>query len=125
MDGATITSLVTLATIVIGFMVQIYRENRNRRWDLADRAELAAKVEDNRYILAAKMEDNRHHVAATANELKTLIHENTQISTNAFHEANTVNIKLEKLGLEHIVQSVKQTEAVDKLTDALNKEKRE
>lgn len=50
-----------------------------------------------------------------------MISENTKISTDAFHEANTVNIKLEKLGLQHNEQGAEQTAAVKKLSEILNK----
>jgi len=117
MDGASITALVTLLTVILGFVVQIYRENRNRRWDLEDRKQLAAKVEDARHALSER-------VNASKIELSNLIAENTQISTNAFHEANTVNMKLEKLGLDHNAQNVKQTDAVNALTDAIRETKK-
>lgn len=45
-----ITQLVTLATVVIGFVVALYRERRNRQWDLEDREharrELLVKQDD-------------------------------------------------------------------------------
>lgn len=111
MDTATITALITLVTVILGVIVQIYRENRNRRWDMEDRKVLAAKVEDAKAL-----------VSETSDELKTMIHENTKISTDAFHEANTVNLKLEKLGIAHNTQSAEQTAAVEKLTAAVQRE---
>lgn len=111
MDTASLTALVTLMTVISGFLVQIYRENRNRRWDMEDRKILAAKVEDAKVL-----------VSETSKELKTMIHENTKISTDAFHEANTVNLKLEKLGIAHNTQSAEQTAAVEKLTEAVKRE---
>jgi hypothetical protein len=110
MEPHTITSLLTLSSILIGFGVQIYRENRNRRWDIEDRRQVAEKLERDRLL-----------VHSAAKELKTMISENTKISTDAFHEANTVNIKLEKLGLQHNEQGAEQTAAVKKLSEILNK----
>lgn len=42
--------------------------------------------------------------------IETKIDANTDISTKAFHEANTVNLKLEKLGIEHLAEEKKQTD---------------
>ena len=46
MDSTTVivTQIVTLITVVIGFFVALYRENRNRRWDLEDRARARAEL---------------------------------------------------------------------------------
>jgi hypothetical protein len=59
---------------------------QHRKWDLEDRAATASK-------LATK-------VGLDADEVKRLIAENTGISRDAFHEANNVNGKIQKLGEE-------------------------
>lgn len=67
-------------TTIAGFAIQLYREKRNRDWDVRDR-ELA------RALIAKKVE-----VAHDAVLQK--IEENTEISREAFTEANNVNAKL-------------------------------
>lgn len=79
MDPATIGIIITFATLVLTSILQYMREGRNRRWDMETKQALVEHVEK----VAGKVD------------------ENTDISTKAFHEANTVNIKLEKLGLTH------------------------
>jgi hypothetical protein len=74
---------ITLLTVIVGFVYQAWREQRNRRWDKEDRAELAALAARGNKALGEKIDVN------------------TEISTRAFHEANSVNLKIEKLGLEH------------------------
>lgn len=70
-------------TTIFGFGIQLYREHRNRQWDLKDRA-------DARIQLAKKVE-NAHQTVLEK------IEENTVISREAFTEANSVNVKLLKL----------------------------
>jgi hypothetical protein len=114
------TSVLGLLTTVTTFIVQIYRENRNRRWDLEDREKAAEKLaetaiaEANRvaervvaeaHLVANKLLAEAATVAAQANseraKLAEAIRENTEISTQAFKEANTINHKIQSLGLEH------------------------
>lgn len=52
-------------------------------------------------------------------QVRGMIRENTAISTGAFHEANTVNVKLEKLGLAHNETAATQTAALDRLTEKI------
>jgi hypothetical protein len=149
MDPGTIAQLVTLATVIVGFFYQAYRETRQRRWDLEDRIALAATVmrtatdvqttvhqtaatlQDRVTETAATLQTRVSETAATLQEqvvaqasgvaqrvtdvaaamdtkvdlqvaaLHKAVAENTDISTKAFQEANHVNLKLEKLGLEH------------------------
>ena len=121
----------TLATVILGFLFQMIREQRNRRWDLEDRKDMALqeklereKVAD-RLMTVALTEARRvadlviqkaAEVAATAKleaaavasvataaaaKLASDLQANTQISTQAFKEANSVNLKIQALGLEH------------------------
>ncbi len=89
---------VTLLTVIAGFMYQAWRENRQRRWDKEDRAEtaerLARKVEHTTEAISSRHAENTRMLADK-------IDENTDISTKAFHEANSVNLKIESIGLEH------------------------
>jgi hypothetical protein len=95
---------ITFLTLVLGFALQIYRENRQRRWDQEDRAVLAQKVVKTAASLEAQVVGTaailEAQVVGTAATLATAIEANTKISTDAFHEANTVNLKLQSLGIE-------------------------
>lgn len=79
MDFATVGIIITFATLVLTSVLQYMREGRNRRWDMETKQTLVEHAQ----VVAGKID------------------ENTNISTKAFHEANTVNLKLEKLGLTH------------------------
>jgi len=125
---------VTPVIVIAGFVFQIVREmirdrarssreERQRTWDVADRAQLAVKVKDSATALAAKVEQSAVGLAETvikqhaeltdqvvgqAHLLATQIADNTDISTKAaegadraYHEANAVNAKIKALGLEN------------------------
>lgn len=89
-EGTLYGQALIFLTTFLGFAIQIYREKRNRRWDLEDRErarlEIAAKVESVAAVTASRQEHVLQKIA-----------ENTAISRVAFNEANNVNTKLLKL----------------------------
>lgn len=107
------TQTVTLITVVAGFLYQAWAEIRrdrtlrereilHRAWDQEDRRlALAAAVQETTQVAVSAAGQLAVHTTETAAKLEGLLAENTKISTDAFHEANTVNLKLEALGLEH------------------------
>ncbi len=107
--AALITQGLTLFTVIAGIGVTML----NRRWADKDRRALAASVELERIKHATDLADELARRAAEvrlaaelhAAQLKAQIETNTEISRAAFHEANTVNLKLEKLGLSQIETS--------------------
>lgn len=122
---------ITFLTLVAHSVVRHIRENRQRAWDKEDREEAARKVEKEREKAAVNIAQTVESVAAElekkvdikALELARKVVEeaekvskqvnggnkkisdelaaNTEVSTEAFKEANRVNLKLAKLGLEH------------------------
>jgi hypothetical protein len=76
LSDAAIGHLVLLVTTLAGIAIQVYRENRARRWALEDRRLAAAQ---------------RAH-------LEQKLDENTEISREAFREANDVNRKIAEIG---------------------------
>jgi hypothetical protein len=127
-----VVNSATLITVMVRGMFAAATERRHRRYDLEDRTALAAKVEATAGILAAKVEASskavssqlgehdtweRKQIASNHAALVSDIAENTKISTDAFHEANTVNQKLEKLGLEHNAIDRVASEARDRRDD--------
>jgi hypothetical protein len=86
--------LVILVTTIAGFLYNIYRENRNRRWDIEDRErvrrDISEKVDQSKRELASA-------TLATHHTLIEKIDENTEVSKQAFHEANDVNQKIANL----------------------------
>lgn len=108
MDAATVAQLITFAGVVAGFAYQAWqrardqrfqfeREARQRQWDIEDRLAIAATLAHHTTLTAAALDVKATDTALT---LQNMIGENTKISTEAFHEANTVNQKLAKLGLQ-------------------------
>jgi hypothetical protein len=78
--------LILFLTTISGFAYQIYKENRNRRWEVEDRKALAVKVEE-----------VKESAAVAHDQLVHKIEENTSISANAFNVANHVNAKIANL----------------------------
>jgi hypothetical protein len=109
MDNATIAQLVTFSTFVVWTLYQGWLRKRQEQFELLREALQRARDVEDRLAIAATLAthtsataaDLKIKATATAQRLEGLIAENTKISTDAFHEANTVNLKLEKLGLEH------------------------
>jgi seryl-tRNA synthetase len=93
---AVIGQIIILLTTIAGFLYTIYRENRNRRWDLQDR-ELARKE------LSQKLENQQEQVAAKVvvdhKKLIDKIDENTKITTDALINSNMVHSKMDALAL--------------------------
>lgn len=85
MDTNT-TGWITLATLVAGFLFQWFRENRQRRWDIEDRAQAVTKT-------TKKLD-------AATSQLNEAIEVNTLISQKAFKEANNVNARLSDLEVQ-------------------------
>src|SRR5688572_11512617 len=58
--GTVLGQLVLLLTTIAGFVYTVYRENRNRRWDLEDRKrareELTAHVEEQKHVVETRTE---------------------------------------------------------------------
>lgn len=107
---------VTFLTVVAGFAYQAWRDERRRKWEVEDRLSIAVTLAKHSASLvkgmavdsAATAETLALHTTATSERLEGLIARNTELTQegvkaagDAYHEANTVNIKLEQLGLEH------------------------
>jgi hypothetical protein len=133
MDPMTSQVLVTMITVIstgaVTIGLQIYREraaakrlDRQRAWDLADRALVAHRTEDVADALAEKVND---HATLTAREHAALIklldantqltHEVKQDAAVAYSEANDVNLKLERLGLTVTARGAQRDAAIDAL----------
>ena len=82
--GTMIGQVIIFLTTVAGFVFTIYRENRNRRWDLEDRAR--AREETIRHTTIAAVEvkrelDKQTRVVGQAHqELKQAIEDNTALT---------------------------------------------
>lgn len=135
------TGLITLLTIIAGFVYQEVRLSRQRRWDREDRAALATSVVTEAKSVALKVVSEAQGVAdkvvseakgvaqkvveaadaATLerHKLADAIDVNTAVSTKAFHEANTVNQKLEALGLEHNALRKEQAEGSELISETV------
>lgn len=86
-EAPILGQILIFLTTVIGFGIQMYRESRNRKWDLADRA--AAREQ-----MKAEMQTVKEETVVAHEIVVKKIEENTEISRTAFSEANNVNAKL-------------------------------
>ncbi len=102
-EPSIVLSFLTLVTMIAGWLWKAHIDGRDRRWAKEDRERLAAEQLKAAGITHAKLDENNALAQVTNNKLD----ENTQISTEAFHEANTVNNKIQKLG-ESMVQHQKE-----------------
>lgn len=84
-----------LITTISGFAYTLYRESRQRRWDLEDRARAR---KDLAATLVGHEKAQIERAAAVKDVILDKIDENTQISREAFKEANDVNRKIEQIG---------------------------
>jgi len=120
---AVVAQMVTFAGVVVGLLFGYLRDGRTRLWLKEDRAYLAqqavatAKDLDDKAIITAKnladhttlksdgLRDLALGKADQAIEKLTAIAADVKDAKNAadsaFSEANHVNLKLERLGLEH------------------------
>lgn len=127
--------LIGFLTLIAGGALQYFNSKRQwkererqRQWDIEDRdlkaKQLEAKVEVTAERLADKVETQASKVASDASEarkeLASAIKENTDVSTKAFHEANTVNLKLEELGLVHNASQQEQSDKIQIQSDKLD-----
>jgi hypothetical protein len=81
------TGTATFLTVVASAAFQLYRERRDRSWQRES---------------ALTQENIGRQITKESNKIQGDVAENTTISTNAFEEANTVNLKLEKLGITQV-----------------------
>jgi len=100
--------LLALAAAVPGYLAYVTAKANGRQSDRQGHKQDA----QNEALLAQGGE-----IHANGARLEAAVAENTDISTKAFHEANTVNLKLEKLGLAHEKAIVENTAVHQKLHD--------
>jgi hypothetical protein len=89
-----VTTLAGIVTTILGFVVQLYRERRNRAWELEDRR-LTAEVLQRKTEQTAEV--LKKETAMTRDVLVRKIDENTQINVDALRQANMVNSKLARI----------------------------
>lgn len=92
MDSTTVivTQVATLITVIIGFLVALYREKRNRQWDLEDRTRAREEVLNKADTL--KEESEKRH--------KAIGDKLTKILENKFQDSPEVQKLLKKLDEE-------------------------
>lgn len=129
MDAPQVTLLVSAIASVTGLVVTLvgiwntnHKEERARRWALEDIDRLARETRQAKEDLEKKAEhaasETKAHITLGTQDLRELIeevkkagaerekkisgliHDNTKISEQAFNEANSVNQKLERLGVQ-------------------------
>ena len=106
-----ITTIAGFASLLATSMFQIYRENRNRKWDLQDRA--AARAEMRSTAEAQRMETmqtdvelarvsyiNRDHLLGAIKENNDIVAQGASKAEAAYSAANDFNRKLEVLHKE-------------------------
>ena len=111
-DGQIIILITTVAgivTTILGFLVQLYRERRNRAWELEDRQATAEALRRETIMAAATL---KTETAKTRDILMNKIEENTQINIDALKQANHVGDKLARIGA--LIDNVRTTKQIDK-----------
>lgn len=109
MSDTAIISIIGFITLIATNIFQIYKAKQQRRWDKEDREltakQLATTVTEEASRVSNKVDEHNERSAkeraAIAETLTEKLAENTIISEQAFKEANTVNLKLNKLGIEN------------------------
>lgn len=127
MDSVTIGQLITFLTVLLGFLLQYVREGRQRKWDLEDRRlarelvreETRATAQDlkNATVETAKKlaEETAETFNSHSTKLAGMIEANTEISKSAFHEANSVNVKIQDN--QEVIKA--NQEAIQKITASM------
>lgn len=93
MSDLVIGQILLFCTTLIGFGYQAWRDARNRRWDLEDRARIAAALDKTvQETAASNIKLNETH-----NTLVQKLDDNTAVSVSAFTQANAVNEKIASL----------------------------
>lgn len=100
MESSSVAQIITLLTVIAGFWFQIYRENRNRKWDLEDRSAARKRLDDTTTGLAARTEALHADAEVGRRIIAEKIDANTVISQQAFTEANNVNMKIASIGAD-------------------------
>lgn len=119
-----ITTVAGIITTILGFAVQLYRERRNRAWELEDRRATAAALEHKTEQAARAMHKES---LMTRDVIVRKIEENTQLNAEALREANQVNQKLARIDamidgvrtqtqIEYVAEIVKDTKHVAEAT---------
>ncbi len=104
-----ITTVAGIVTTIIGFLVQLYRERRNRAWELEDRRLTAEALRRETMMAAATLKKETAH---TRDVLVNKIEENTQINIDALKQANHVGDKLARIGT--MIDNVRSKDRIDK-----------
>jgi len=93
---------VTWLTMISGFIYTIYRENRNRRWDLEDRAEARRVTLEQSQKLEKKVDNVDKAAVVVAGEvaqahrdLSAQIAENTAITVDAQAQSQDTKAKID------------------------------
>lgn len=105
-----ISSILAFLGVVANMVNTYFREQRARRWAIEDKLELAAHTEAKANEVKAVAESNFADIKKTGearlttimagqDEIAKKVDENTQVSVDAFKEANGVNAKLLNLGV--------------------------
>lgn len=121
MDGQwmiLVTTVAGIITTILGFMVQLYREGRNRAWELEDRRLAAEELKRETQEAAAVL---KKETARTRDMLVKKIEENTQINVDALKQANHVSDKLARI--DTIIDNVRTKDQLDHVAAVVDETK--
>lgn len=104
--GVAITQVVTCLTIIVKERLAATREDMRRKWAVEDRDvidRIDKSVTETKATVATKLDEHAAITQASRQEIVDLLHQtavdihaNTQISQDAFHEANGTKALLEE-----------------------------
>jgi len=106
------TPTLTLLTLIASLIFQYFREERRRKWDLEDRAQVAQALREETQATAASLKQVTLQTAETLMTttgasiaiLNEQVAQGTQHAKDAYHEANSVNNKIADLQKELLAQ---------------------
>lgn len=121
MTDFQVTQIVIVITGLLTVVVPLYREQRNRRWDLEDRErtarDLAVKTQAAADLVRSEVVAAQNLVSRQTEILSTKIADNTDLTAQAkdaahqaYQEANHVNLKIAALQQDIVAISTRKAD---------------
>ena len=94
LPGTMIGQIIIFLTTVAGFLFNIYRENRNRRWDLEDRAQARQQTATAAVAVKQELETQTRVVNEAHRDLRQAIDDNTALTAAVADKALAADKRL-------------------------------
>ena len=97
LPGTMIGQVIIFLTTVAGFLFNIYRENRNRRWDLEDRAQARQQTATAAVAVKQELETQTRVVNEAHRDLRQAIDDNTALTAAVADKALAADQRLAEI----------------------------